>query len=42
MSVIRRQPRFRPDGTVEIPLTQGKAAIIDVGDAERVAAYQLC
>jgi hypothetical protein len=39
MSLIRRHPRFRPDGTVEIPLTKGKVVIIDIYDLERVCRH---
>ena len=38
--VILRPPRILPElGIVEIPLTQGKVAIIDICDAERVLHY---
>ena len=40
MPLIRRTPRFKPDGTVEIALTKGKVAIVDLCDAGRVSAYQ--
>lgn len=37
-----RMPTVAPEGSVFVPLTQGKFALIDVDDAERVMQYNWC